>query len=238
MSSRPRALRTAGCTWSHQKDQNASHSLRDVGEGEAGALQEAVPDMDVVGRPAHRQRIEAAPAGLAVEQGGHVDGVGIEQVQDRAEGVLEVDEPVVVSPAGGRRYIDGCPLNRKSGGAPACDAASRLCSMISSAWLDELDLLAGLLLERGDDLADRLVLLGVKPFSHQTTRSAALGAERRIGRAAAARTTGDQPLHGSSLRRICLIRAIASSTACSGLMPSATTRWTALPQTCSCQTRS
>ena len=34
------------------------------------------------------------------------------------------------------------------------------------------------------------------------------------------------------------MRAIASSTACSGLMPSVTTRWTALPQTFSCQIRS
>ena len=38
--------------------------------------------------------------------------------------------------------------------------------------------------------------------------------------------------------RICLMRAIASSTACSGLMPSATTRWIALAQTHSLLTRS
>ena len=34
------------------------------------------------------------------------------------------------------------------------------------------------------------------------------------------------------------MRAIASSTACSGLMPSAATRWTAFAQTRSCQIRS
>ena len=100
MSSRPMASRTAGCTWSHQKDQNAVPLLRNIGEGEAGALQEAVPDMDVIGNPAHRQRIETAPARLAVEQHGHLDGVGIEQVQDRAEHALEVGEPVLVSPSG------------------------------------------------------------------------------------------------------------------------------------------
>ena len=33
------------------------------------------------------------------------------------------------------------------------------------------------------------------------------------------------------------MRAIASSTACSGLMPSAATRWTALDQTASLSTR-
>jgi hypothetical protein len=54
--------------------------------------------------------------------------------------------------------------------------------------LDELDLLAGVLLEGGDDLAHRLILLSDVPFSHQTTRSAALapGAART---SAAARTT-------------------------------------------------
>ncbi len=56
--------------------------------------------MDVVGKPAHRQRIETALAGLAVEQGGYFDRVGIEQVQDRGEDALEVDEPVLVSPLG------------------------------------------------------------------------------------------------------------------------------------------
>ena len=34
------------------------------------------------------------------------------------------------------------------------------------------------------------------------------------------------------------MRAIASSTACSGLMPSAATRWIAFAQTNSCQTAS
>ena len=48
---------------------------------------------------------------------------------------------------------------------------------------------------------------------------------------------GDRRRVGYSLR-ICLIRAIASSTACSGLMPSVATRWIAFPQMNSCQTAS
>jgi hypothetical protein len=40
---------------------------------------------------------------------------------------------------------------------------------------------------------------------------------------------------GYSLR-ICLMRAIASSTPCSGVMPSLTTWWISLPQTCSAST--
>ena len=59
MSSRPVARRTAGCTSSHQNDQNASHSLGNVLKGEARLLEEALPDVDVVGRAAHRQPVEA-----------------------------------------------------------------------------------------------------------------------------------------------------------------------------------
>ena len=72
--------------------------------------------MDVVGIPAHREGIEAASARLAVEQGGHFDGVGIEQVEDRGEGALEFDQPVLVSPpsdlafaAGAEQEVRGLP---------------------------------------------------------------------------------------------------------------------------------
>jgi hypothetical protein len=81
--------------------------FRDVGEGEAGALKKAPPDMNVIGRSGHRQSIEAAPPLLAGEQGGYIDGIGIEQVQDRADSVLELDEPVVVSPLSGPVVTDG-----------------------------------------------------------------------------------------------------------------------------------
>ena len=64
MSSRPVALRTAGCTWSHQNDQNASHSFGMSFEGEARVLQEALPDVEVVGRAAHRQRVQRPLSGL------------------------------------------------------------------------------------------------------------------------------------------------------------------------------
>jgi hypothetical protein len=56
--------------------------------------------MEMVGGPTHRQSVEAAPARAAVDQRRYFDGVGIEQVSDRAEHALEVDEPVVISPAG------------------------------------------------------------------------------------------------------------------------------------------
>ena len=120
--------------------------------------------------------------------------------------------------------------NRKSGGCPASTAARILAPHVILRWLDELDLLAGLLLEGGDDLPDRLVLLGVAALLPPHHEVGGPGAERRQDQRRGERTV-DEPLHGRHSARICLIRAIASSTACSGLMPSAATRWTALPQT-------
>jgi hypothetical protein len=101
----------------------------------------------------------------------------------------------------------------------------------------DLDLLAGLLLEGGDHLGKRLVLLRINallPRHHEVgglcpERSHAEGRGEKIW---------DKPRHGLHSARICLIRAIASSTACSGVIPSVTTRWTAFSQTPSVLTRS
>jgi hypothetical protein len=43
----------------------------------------------------------------------------------------------------------------------------------------EFDLLAGVLLEGGDDLRDRLVLLGIEPLLPPHNEVGGLGAERR-----------------------------------------------------------
>src|SRR6476620_5999994 len=98
MSSRPIAFAHGGLHLVAPERPERLPVLGNVSEREAGPLQEAVPDMDVVGIPAHRQGIEAASARVAVEQGGRVEGVGIEQAQYRAESALEVDQPVLVSP--------------------------------------------------------------------------------------------------------------------------------------------
>ena len=69
--------------------------------------------------------------------------------------------------------------NAKSGGRPASSAASSL-SGSSACWMEnELDLLAGLLLEGGDGLPDRLVLLGVVPLLPPHHEVGGLRAERR-----------------------------------------------------------
>ena len=110
--------------------------------------------MDVVGIPAHRQGVETAAARLAVEQGGRVDGVGIEQVEDRGEDAREVDQPVLVSPLSHPAFAAGA--EQEIGRLPGLERRLRPVPTAHPVRLDELDLLAGLLLEGGDDLRDRL----------------------------------------------------------------------------------
>ena len=95
---------------------------------------------------------------------------------------------------------------------------------------DELDVLAGFLLKGGDDLPDRLVLLVLIPFLPPHHEVGGPGAQRRGGERRSEKNR-EEPLHRAHSARICLMRAIASSTACSGLMPSAATRWIAFAQT-------
>ena len=82
----------------------------------------------------HRQRVEAAPAGGRVEQGGAVERVLVELVRQGAERVREVDEPALVGPAGevGQgdveaehevRRVPG--LDRRRGPAAAARSAAR-----------------------------------------------------------------------------------------------------------------
>ena len=52
-------------------------------------------------------------------------------------------------------------LKAKSGGSPGLDRRYELVRKLLLGMEDELDLLAGLLLEGRDDLPDRLVLLAV-----------------------------------------------------------------------------
>jgi hypothetical protein len=99
----------------------------------------------------------------------------------------------------------------------------------------------------GKDVEDRRG----SPYSSEYRRSAQRGAQPRKTPMASVRTARRSSQDRTSVLalssprarpistmvvglryslRICLIRAIASSTACSGLMPSATTRWTASGQ--------
>ncbi|MCE3247355.1 MAG: hypothetical protein K0R41_1180 [Geminicoccaceae bacterium] len=95
---------------------------------------------------------------------------------------------------------------------------------------DQLYLLAARVLESLDDLPDCLILLGVVslvPPDHEVGTLASSGAVSSV----AARMTCTNRLMANYSLRICLIRRIASSTACSGVIPSVTTRWIAVAQT-------
>jgi hypothetical protein len=89
MSSRPRALRTAG---------------GDVVEREPSLLEQVTPDVDMIGPEPHRQRVEGAAAGGRVEQSGRAERVRIEQARKRPDLVREVDQPVLVGPLADRSW--------------------------------------------------------------------------------------------------------------------------------------
>ena len=68
---------------------------------------------------------------------------------------------------------------RKSGGPPASSAACAFSRRLTLRGLNELDLLAGLLLEGGDDLLDRRVLLLVEALVPPDDEVGGPGAGRR-----------------------------------------------------------
>src|SRR5262247_3038338 len=95
---------------------------------------------------------------------------------------------------------------------------------------DELDVITGTLLKGGDDLPDGIVFLvqiSLLPPHHEVSGLRAERCENQRG----GEKSRDEPTHSRHSARISLIRAIASSTACSGLMLSVTTRWIAFAQT-------
>jgi hypothetical protein len=149
--------------------------LRNIREGEARTLQKAVPDMNMDGTPAHWQPVQATPARPAVELHGRLDSVGIEQVQDWAKGGLEVGELVFVSPPP-PAYNSAV---QKVGRLPSRERGSGLVVHLILPRLNELDLLAASLLEGGDDLPNRLVLLGVEPLLPLHHEVGGLGTGRR-----------------------------------------------------------
>jgi hypothetical protein len=72
--------------------------LRNVGETESRAFQQAFPDVNVVGRTAHRQPVKGFLPRACVEPHGPAEHVRIEQVGKVADGVREIHEPVVGGP--------------------------------------------------------------------------------------------------------------------------------------------
>ena len=173
----PVALRTAGCTWSHQNDQNASHSLRDVVEREARRSSRLFQTWRwLVARPIGSPYRALCPV-FALSSMHPGERVRIEQVREVADGVREVHEPILEGPLADvvvQAEAEG-EVGRLAGLERRHDLVRKLL-----LWMeDELDLLAGLLLEGGDDLPDRLVLLGVVALLPPHHEVGGPGAERR-----------------------------------------------------------
>jgi hypothetical protein len=56
--------------------------------------------VEVVGRAAHRQRVERPSSRLLIQSYPRSERVRIEQIREVADGVGEIDEPIVESPFG------------------------------------------------------------------------------------------------------------------------------------------
>jgi hypothetical protein len=116
--------------------------------------------------------------------------VGIEQIEHRGEGTVEIDEPVLVGPS---RHVSFTPgAKEKVWRVPGHDRLLGSVEDLVLLRLNDFELLAGLLLERGDNLRDCFIFLGVNPFSHtprdrRRERRARPWRERRQGQWASLR---------------------------------------------------
>ena len=117
-SSRPVALRTAGWTLSHQKDQNGSHSFGTSASVRPARSSRLFQTWTWLVIAPHRQRVEAAPARGRVEQGGAVERVLVELGRQGAERVREVDEPALVGPLGRSSRRGRCRTGSRAGARP------------------------------------------------------------------------------------------------------------------------
>jgi hypothetical protein len=151
--------------------------IRNVPESEPRLLQEALPDVNVVGHAAHRQPVQGFLPGASVEPPFPAEHVRIEHVGKVADGVREIHEPVVEGPWSDMvvKIVAEGEVRRLAGLERRID---RLWMLVP--WMqDQLDLLAGLLLEGGDDLPDRLVLLRVVALIPPHDEVGGPSAERR-----------------------------------------------------------
>jgi hypothetical protein len=116
---------------------------------------------------------------VAVEQHGGPEHVGVEHARQRPDRFGEVDQPIVVGP----RVDLGVDLEAEQevGRLPRLDCGLNLVRQIGLLVKDQLDLLAGLLLERGDGLPNGLILVGIEALLPPDYEVSALGSERRHG---------------------------------------------------------
>ena len=198
ISSRPISLRAAGWMSLHQKDQNAFHS-----RGMSASVKPACSrGSSTRGRARSRGRSAAhtAPdACLLVEQR-HPGPVRLDQTGRKvADSIRKVHEPIVEGPL--RDVVVQAEPEGEVGRLSGLQRRNERVGQLIFPIKRKLNLLAAPLLEGGDDLPQRRVLLRVGAFA-TTTRSAAfapIGAQTR----AAAKTVGRSQCMTAHSARIC-----------------------------------
>jgi pimeloyl-ACP methyl ester carboxylesterase len=150
-----------------------------------------------VGRKSHRQQIETTPPRRPIEQGDRIERIRIEEVREVADGVGKIDQVPLLGPL---LVVVGVDDAEGEVGRPAgLDRRHDLVRKLLLGMKDELDTLAGLLLEGRNDLTDRLVLLrGALVPPHDEVGAAS--AERRQDEHGSKKGR-DELLHGRSLRQ-------------------------------------
>ena len=131
-----------------------------VVEAEAGLLDHALPDVDVLDLLRHRDGVDRALAGLPVEQGHRLHGGRQQVLLDRLDHVRDVREHAVVGPARGVRKVEQeavGEVRRLAGG----QRRQHLTRHVLVGVVDVLDVEARFRLERRNRLVELLVLFRV-----------------------------------------------------------------------------
>jgi hypothetical protein len=125
----------------------------------AGALQQALPHVDVVADLTHRQPIQCLLPGAGVKQRGALELGWIEKIGEVANSVREINQPILKGPLGN---IGTKPeAEGDVGRAARVERRLDIGRLLRHGYESHLDLLAGLLLEGSNDFRYCLVLLGV-----------------------------------------------------------------------------
>jgi hypothetical protein len=132
--------------------------------------------VDVVARASHWQCVEGAPASARVGQCGVLQRVCVEQLAQEADSLRQVREAAVEGPSTGE--AGGPPEPPQEVGRPPRLQRGGDVGLCSVRLPHEFNVLAGLRLEGGDKLCDRLVLLGVPPLLPPDDKVSGLGSKR------------------------------------------------------------
>ena len=122
------------------------------------------------------------------------EGVRVEQVREGPDCVREIHQPIVQGPF--HEVEANAKVESEVGRLAGLERRQKLVRSLRRVMEDELDLLAGLLLEGGDDLPERRVLLGVEALLPPHHEVGGPGAERRHEDQRGGKDNGANSQHG------------------------------------------